>query len=224
MKRAPLALLMPLAVLASTHLAAARDCQYEKGEARWSIKTSLASAGAAPSGIEVDLGSLIALDNPDLSTEQIAALKDNRWDGSVTAKDASGNDVALHEGDVVAVAGYAYRARCQKDGDYHIEIGVGPSRKSPCMIVEAPDPREIADEALRGQIVAARDSLEQLDPSVFQGHPTKNPIPVRVTGQLFLDETHHETSDPGGGRGSLLDSGRHCASNLWEIHPVTGLE
>lgn len=99
-----------------------------------------------------------------------------------------------------------------------------PSRDSPCLIVEVPDPDEITNAGLKALITQARDALENFDPSVFATHATKKPIKMRVAGQFFLDETHNRNSDPGGGRGTLLASGRHCASNLWEIHPVTKLE
>src|ERR1051325_4833354 len=177
----------------SAPLAEARDCQYEKGEARWDIKNSVPSA----------------------------ARETVRGDGTAQAKNVAGRDVTLREGDVVTVDAYLYRARCQQDGDYHLEIGSQLSRGSSCLIAEVPDPDEIKDAALRALVAQARTTSEGLDASVFASHPTKPPLSVRITGQLFLDAPHLRSGDPGGGRGTLLESGRHCASNLWEIHPIT---
>jgi hypothetical protein len=106
-----------------------------------------------------------------------------------------------------------------------MEIGVAQVRRNAaCLIVEVPDPGQIADPTLRAGAQAARDTLRGMDASVFTPHATKPPIQVTVTGQFFLDETHARTSNPGGGRGAKLDSGGHCASNLWELHPVFAIQ
>lgn len=204
-------------------IAQARECQYEKGEARWSIKTSVPAGGAQAT--KVDLDSLIGLDNPDLSAEERSQIDDTRWSGDIKVRSSAGQDAVLHEGDLVTVSGYLYRARCQKDGDYHMEIGSDSARKNAsCLIVEVPDPGQVQDPKLHDAVSAARAALESQDASVFASHATKAPPEVEVTGQLFLDETHAHTSDPGGGRGTLLASGKHCATNLWEIHPVSNIQ
>jgi hypothetical protein len=218
-------LLSVIAVLVlSLQLAHARECQYENGEARWDIKTSVPQDADVDHPQAVDLDSLVDLANPDLTSAQIHAIADARWDGSADAKNPSGQIVVLHEGDIITVDVYLYRARCQKDGDYHMEIGVGRSRQSSCIIAEVPDPGAIHDPHLRTLASKARDTLEGKDTSVFARHATKPAIKIKVTGQFFLDETHHEANNPGGGRGTLLDSGRHCATNLWEIHPVLRID
>jgi len=117
----------------------------------------------------------LTLKNPKLTKDQIKAIEKVRWDGEARAKDNSGKVAVLHEGDIVTVSGYAYRARCQPDGDYHIEIGSGPSRNSSCLIVEVPDPNEIHDAQLKKSVTQARDTLEQLDSSVFQSHIQRRP-------------------------------------------------
>jgi hypothetical protein len=205
-------------------VALARNCQYEKGEERWQVKTSVESVAAIPNARAVDLASLIALDNPPMTKEEIKAIEKTLWTGSVKVKDASGNEIELHEGDIVTVTGYVYRARCQRDGDFHMEIGAGATRKSQCLIVEVPDPKQIPDAQLRELVSGARDPLAQMDPSVYQSKPKKKPIKATITGQLFLDAPHYRKTDPSGGRGTLLASRRHCASNLWEIHPVVRIE
>ncbi len=204
-------------LLAGAASAQARDCQYESGEARWSIKTSIPNQPQDP--VAVDLASLIALDNADLDGTNI---ENSRWQGPAVAQDSDGHDVTLHEGDLITVTGFLYRARCQKDGDYHMEIGAKARRSNArCLIVEVPDPDQIEAVGLKRQVSKARDVLESEDASVFASHATEEPLKITVTGQLFLDETHTRKGDPGGGRGTLLSSGKHCASNLWELHPVT---
>jgi hypothetical protein len=71
----------------------------------------------------------------------------------------------LHEGDMVHVTGFLYRVRCQKDGDYHLEIGSEAVRGSPCLIVEVPDPGQVSDPELKDDVVRVRQTVEQLDPA-----------------------------------------------------------
>ena len=205
-------------------VALARNCQYEKGEERWQVKTSVEAVDAVPNARAVDLASLVALKNPPMTKEEIKAIDTRLWTGSATVKDASGNEIELHEGDIITVTGYVYRVRCQRDGDFHMEIGAGATRKSKCMIVEVPDPEQIQNAQLRTLVSSARDGLAQMDSSVYQSMPKKRPIKATITGQLFLDAPHYRKTDPCGGRGTLLVSKRHCASNLWEIHPVVRVE
>jgi hypothetical protein len=196
-------------------------CQYETGEARWGIKTSVpGDPNVAPT--HVSLQSLIQLSDPVI---EAGSINVTRWPGDVALQDDSGQAMTLHEGDIVTVTGYHYRARCQKDGDYHMEIGVSPTHQdADCIIVEVPDPSQIGDPTLQALVSRSRNELEGMRPSPMLSHPSTDPPQVTVTGQLFIDETHNRSGDPGGGRGTLLDSGRHCASNLWEIHPVIRIE
>lgn len=205
-------------------LALARNCQYEKGEERWAVKTWVPSFDAISSPHTVDLASLIALKNPPMTKQEKKAIEDKLWDGTAKVKGTSGNELTLHEGDIITVTGYVYRARCQQDGDFHVEIGAGRTRSSKCIIVEVPDPDQIKDAKLKALVSGARDALAQMDPSVYQSKPKKNPFKATFPGQLFLDAPHYRKADPSGGRGSLLFSGRHCAANLWEIHPVVRIE
>ena len=194
--------------------ALARNCQYRKGEKRWDIKTTVQSLDAIQSTRKVDLASLIALGNPPMTKNEIKSIEKTLWSGSVTVKDENGNVIELHEGDIITVTGYVYRARCQQDGDFHVAIGAGKTRKSQCLIVEVPDPEQIEDAQLKDLVTGARDALARMDSSVYQSYPKKNPVQATVTGQLFLDAPHYRKSDASGGRGSLLASKRHCASTF----------
>jgi hypothetical protein len=197
---------------------AAPDCAFENGEARWGIKTSMETGALHARATEIDLATLIATDNPILSKTEKAAIEDTLWSGTLSLPEGSRLAV-LHEGDMVSVTGFLYRVRCQKDGDYHLEIGSEAVRGSPCLIVEVPDPEEVSDSELKADVARVRQAIEQLDRSIFTSHPHVDPVPVKVSGQLFLDATHITHVGSGGGnRGTA-----HCATNVWEIHPVTEL-
>jgi len=120
---------------------------------------------------------------------------------------------------MISVEGFLYRARCQKDGDYHLEIGVRSTSRTQCLIVEAPDPDEIEDEALKARVAKVRETLDTLDPGLFSGAADTTSVPVKITGQFFLDAYHIGGTDPSGHRGT-----GHCAANVWEIHPLTAIE
>jgi hypothetical protein len=195
----------------------ARDCNFEKGEDRWSIKTSVPQGALTQNAQEVDLQSLIDSPNPTLSPKQKAAIAKRRWAGRLSVSDKDGDNVSLKEGDMISVEGFLYRARCQKDGDFHLEIGVTSNKGSHCLIVEVPDPDEIPDDVLKDRVVQVRQTLDSLDKGIFNG--TAPPVPVKIAGQFFVDAHHISAGDPGGNRGT-----KHCATNVWEIHPITDLE
>jgi hypothetical protein len=203
--------------LASSWAASARDCNFQNGEDRWSIKTSVPSGALTQEVKEVDLQSLIDSPNPILSQKQKAAIANRRWAGRLSVSDKEGNDISLKEGDMISVEAFLYRARCQKDGDFHLEIGVTDKKGSHCLIVEVPDPEETAEDGLKERVVGVRQALDSLDQGIFSG--TASAVPVKITGQFFLDAHHIGAGDPGGNRGT-----KHCATNVWEIHPVTDLE
>jgi hypothetical protein len=195
----------------------ARDCNFQNGEDRWSIKTSVPRGAFTKGVLEVDLEALIDSPNPTLSKQQKAAIANRRWAGRLLVSDKGGDDLSLKEGDMISVEGFLYRARCQKDGDFHLEIGVTNKKSSHCLIVELPDPNQIADDVLRRSVVQAHQTLDGLDKGIFSG--TASAVPVKITGQFFVDAHHIGAGDPGGGRGT-----KHCATNVWEIHPITAIE
>jgi hypothetical protein len=195
----------------------AQNCAFENGEDRWSIKTSVPAGALSGSPQAIELQSMDSA-NPALSQKQRAALANRRWAGRVVFSDDAGDHLSVKEGNMVSVEGFLYRARCQKDGDFHLEIGVAPTAKgAPCLIVEAPDPDEIGDADLKALAVQVRDQVGTLSKGMFTGKA--KPVAVKVTGQLFLDAHHIGKGDPGGGRGT-----NHCATNAWEIHPITGIQ
>jgi hypothetical protein len=207
-------LLVPLLV---NQQSLAHDCNFSEGEDRWSIKTSVTDGALDQAVQEVDLSSLIDSTNPTLSKQQKTAIANRRWSGRLSASDKGGNHISLKEGDMISVEGFLYRARCQKDGDYHLEIGTANNDRTQCLIVEAPDPGQVADSSLKDRVSAVRGVLDSFNPGIFTGKAKA--VAVKVTGQFFLDAHHIGAGDPGGGRGT-----NHCATNVWEIHPVIAIE
>jgi len=197
----------------------ARTCKFQKGEDRWEIKTTVPAGSLDRAARAISLESLMDTQNPPLTKNQRAALAERLWAGRITVEGKDGNDVTLREGSMISVEGFLYRARCQKDGDYHLEIGI-VNRKGAahCLVVEVPDPGQIKNNAeLKSRVTNVRETLDGLPAGIFTGKGDH--IPVKIIGQLFLDAHHIQKNDPGGGRGT-----KHCATNVWEIHPVSGLE
>lgn len=194
-------------------------CNFEEGEDRWGIKTSLPDGALDQTVREVSLESLIDSANPALSAAQKKAIADRRWAGRLAISDKAGEHTSLKEGDIISVEGFLYRARCQHDGDYHLEIGTSDNKSSPCLIVEAPDPSQVSDQELKNRISEVRRVLDTLDAGIFTGAASAKPVAMKVTGQFFLDAHHIGKGNPGGNRGT-----HHCATNVWEIHPITILE
>jgi hypothetical protein len=200
-----------------SHAAAARECTFEKGEDRWEIKTSLPQGAFSHGPVDVDLASFMKLKNPTMTAAQKRAIAKKLWPDDVKI-----DDRVFHEGDLIRVRGFLYRARCQKDGDYHLEIGISSKDGRRCLIVELPDANEIADRILQIRVEQAIKALNNAPSGIF--NRKGKPVQVLVTGQLFLDAHHlsKKGGNPSGGRGSKFN-GKNCATNVWEIHPVTDL-
>jgi hypothetical protein len=211
--------LATLALFFSGQAVLARDCSFVKGEERWGIKTSVVAGALDRDATAISLISLMDTTNPPLTTQQKKAIEKRLWAGHVTLEPSDGGNVVKREGDIISVEGFLYRARCQKDGDYHLEIGTHNSKDGPCLIVEVPDPDQIDDNSLKARVSAVRRALDKLPTGIFTGSASAKPVHVKITGQLFLDAPHIRKNDASGGRGT-----RHCATNIWEIHPVTDLQ
>jgi hypothetical protein len=199
--------------------AIARTCPFKKGEDRWKIKTTVSDDALDRAVRALSLESLMDTLNPPLTKNQRSALAGKLWAGKIIVEGKNGEDVSLTEGSMVSVEGFLYRARCQPDGDYHLEIGIVNKKGVPhCLVVEVPDPGQIKKNSeLKSRVTNVRETLDGLPAGIFTGK--SDPVSVKITGQLFLDAHHIQKNDPGGGRGT-----KHCATNVWEIHPITGLD
>ena len=185
------------------------------GQERWSTKTSLDVNARHEK--DDHLAEIISLHVPDVKESE---YQDKRIPTSV-----SGGD--LYEGDLVTVVGWmhlvAFESTATGDDDYHMQMTDSQSSGDACVIIEAPNPDYINDKQLAGQSAAIRQFVDERllwgkHPS-SRGIPLTHPVYVSVTGQPFLDVTHHQASDPGGGRGKR---GMH-AGTTWELHPLTDI-
>jgi hypothetical protein len=118
----------------------------------------------------------------NLSQKQNLAIANRRWAGRLTVSDKDGDDISLKEGDMISVEAFLRRARCQKDGDFHLEISVTDKKGAHCLIVEVPDPEEIGDDTLKERVVQVRQVLDSLGQDIFSA--TAASVPVKVTGQF----------------------------------------
>ena len=204
-----------------SNAAVARSCHYKKGEDRWGIKTSLPQGALSHDPTHIGLATFMELENPPMTAAQKRALAKKRWSKGV---ELDGH--VLHEGDMIEVEGYLYRAGCKPDGDYHLEIGTSSDSGKHCLIVELPDAGQVADQILRQMVKRAHKELNTAPAKLFGSKfKQENPVPIVVSGQFFLDAHHLSKTggNPSGGRGSRYN-GKNCAVNVWEIHPVTGIQ
>lgn len=183
-----------------SHTNARAQCT-SHGTARWPVKTSAISTA------DNDAHTILAQDfvqAADLNISPNEVPND-----SFIAQDAQIGNETVREGNLVLIRGYLSDVRCEvNDGDYHGDFRPDDGGSGPCAEVEVPYPENIPDAYTRGHIQAVRDTFDQ-----WLGQ--SQTVHVTLIGQLFYDETHHSSGNPGGGRGR-----GHCAGTLWEIHPV----
>lgn len=199
-------------VLAATAASASAHPE-EEGKERWAVKTApadLTPPAATPIATLIGLPNLSGVRHND-ARYQAARIP--------TAFLVEGARAPLFEGRAVATTGWLHLVAAETDGDFHIQLSASPTSGSPCLIVEIPDPKFIADPVLKAQAVAARAWIAA---QVFHGHAparrgsiVKTPVRVRVTGALFFDDSH--VGDRARGKKGMK------AGTLWELHPVTAI-
>ncbi len=174
---------------------------------RWATKTSIVNPINDP--ITVELAMLMGWDNPTVDKsmrKQLLVGRLARQPGAI-----------VKEGDIVVVEGFLLRAHCSDDDDdYHVEISTSAD-STQCFIVEIPNGRYMK-ASYRKQADAQRKVVREMyGGSSPNGHLLNPSVSVRVQGGLFYDSQHYSKTSPhgGGNRGT-----NHCATNLWEIHPV----
>jgi hypothetical protein len=188
---------------------------------RWTIKTSIETAGAHATVVQIPIDQLAKF--PDISNPPDSKLfNDKRLTNPVNG---------LEEGQIVQTDGYIHLVADEDDdSDYHIQINGNPTNDpdmlTPCYIVEVPHPDAAGNPDLSARFAKVRDFIRE---NCFDGKaPTgtvKTPLHVRVTGQLFFDLFHaaHST-DPGGGRGKKVAGHPMHATTIWEIHPIIDIQ
>ncbi|HEY2032895.1 MAG TPA: hypothetical protein VGH02_04345 [Rhizomicrobium sp.] len=181
------------------------------GKERWVVKTSLIES---PAKKIVDLQDLLALRDVPGVTNNDKRYRDNR----IGAFD---NPDKLREGDMVTAEGWLHLIAGETDGDYHIQISASQNDGNNCLIVEIPkdDPNYVPSAALRSGFGKVRSWIKEKlfhgkEPSTG-GSVLTHPVYVRVSGQLFYDDSH--VGDQPRGK-----KGMHAAT-LWELHPVTAM-
>jgi hypothetical protein len=217
MRRLPFWIAIAIVALTS-QVGLARDCNFITAEDRQGIKNSVRNGALNQTPQVISLESLMDNANPQLSRAQKRALDNRRWGGRLIVSKNDGDSVTLRDGDMITVEGFLYHGRCQKDGDWHLEIGTVNRRGSPCLIVESPDPDRIDDGDLKALAKQVREVIDRLPAGIFARQASGPPVRVSITGPLFLDVRHIQANRPGGGRGTGL-----CATNVWEVHPITDL-
>jgi len=179
---------------------------------RWAIKTSVPSDKSLTHGTSTDLSTLMGL--PDVPG---VTHSDQRYDAKRIPTPVGGHK----EGEVLVTKGYLLLVAKESDGDYHIQVSdkPGTTASNTCLIVEIP-PNVASLNANAGTRDLAgpmrqwvRDKLLKGKAPGSGGNLMRHPPYVRITGQLFYDDSHVGTP-PRGRRGIK-------ASTLWELHPVT---
>jgi len=194
------------------------------GVERWSIKTSLATAGAPDIAHAklVDFAALIALTVPQPGGQPIKENDERFRDTRIPAFD---NSLGVNEGDLVTVRGWLWLvATSNDDGDYHIQISGSATSGDGALIVEVPnpDPAFVSSPDLRAVFTTVREFVKttllhdpSLEPSAC-GNVMTHPPYVQVTGQLFYDDSHIDPASRG-------KKGMKAATS-WEIHPVIDMK
>jgi hypothetical protein len=176
---------------------------------RWPIKTSYHENANAPK--KINLSTLRSLKAPKLAKgEKQKAYDDKLLPGTFRG---------FHEGDFVETTGWIHYILHEKDDDYHVQVSGSSKDGNNCVIVEIPDPVNAKDAGTGQHWTAGRafiDSLNKGKPAPKGGKEIKQPVFVRIRGQLFYDLSH--TPNQKRGRGNMR------AGTIWEIHPVWEIE
>src|SRR5262249_2431276 len=142
---------------------------------------------------------------------------DHRYQSELIPHFENAEDV--NEGDIVQTTGWIHLVAGESDGDFHIQVSDSKSSGNRCLIVEVPkdDPAFVSDPQLRSRCAKVRQFI--LDKVLLGKTPSesgtviKEPVFVKVTGQLFFDDSH-VGDKPRGKKGMK-------AVTLWELHPIT---
>jgi hypothetical protein len=208
-----------LLAVALVYVSAAAAKDAEPGKERWPIKTSLPADADVDRPREVQLAKLILLEDPPG-----VKTRDKRYQAAripfVTWLD-------FKEGDIISTTGWLHLVAAEPDGDYHIQLSNNPTDGNHCLIVEVPkdEARFVESPQVRQLAGEVREFirhrfLKGKELSVHGIHVVKPAEYVKVTGQLFFDDSHVTEKQENQNRGKKGMK----AKTLWEIHPVTKIE
>lgn len=202
-----------LLVILTIGLLAAREPR--PGVERWPIKTSV------PDGSKLDHPSAMSLKDL-LTLGEVTGVRKNdpRYQSDRIPTPLAG--AAVKEGAIVRTVGWLHLVAAEADGDYHIQVSDSADSGDHCLIVEVPNPAPefVKTEELRPRFETVRTFikgklLKDREPST-SGSVMQGKVYVRITGQLFYDDSH-VGDQPRGKKGMK-------AATLWELHPVTAIE
>ena len=188
----------------------------KKGVERWAIKVSLPGSLNLAQAQTIPIAEVLALGDA-----KGVHQNDPNFQNARIPEAAS--PLKVKEGDLVTVTGWLFLIALEDDGDYHIQISASPQSGDHCLIVEVPNPDSAfdAEPSLRPTFQTVRDflkarTLQNQEPSRC-GSVMTHPPYVRVTGQLFFDDSHV---------GATQARGKKCmhAATLWELHPVVAVQ
>lgn len=210
-------LFLLLTALFCGYIAQAQDLS--PGVDRWSIKTSLAPDHQDK---KVKLQTLLDLEKP------IKKASDE-FDDKRIPKQVNG----LKEGDLITTKGYLLLVALERDtkkhrdGDYHIQMRTSGEKGDSCFIVEIPFPDFIDDPALKEQCKNAREFvrkklLKDKEPGTG-GNVMQHDVYVTVTGQLFFDSAHINSTERNNKGKCKRGKKDMCSFTPWELHPVTSI-
>lgn len=128
------------------------------------------------------------------------------------------------ETQVVTLKGFLMAAKLDPDNDIHTQIGGDDKWDSPQVVVEVPPGPDYCAARTKVWGLISNDAAPG-SPGVE--HVMKNPVPITVTGYVFLDAFHRRKGkapcQDNGGRG-IQKGGIDKVQGIWEIHPVLKAE
>jgi hypothetical protein len=207
-----------LLLLSWTTGASGQNC----GTERRPIKDSLPTGANLTQSKTVSLADLLKMPDPQPKVHK------NQAEFQKQRIPAFSNPLNVKEGDIVTVTGWLHLVALEgNDTDYHIQISGSQDSGEQCLIVEVPEPGCVDSADLKPKFQTIRDWVKKnllRDPSKEPssgGSVMQHPLFVRVTGQLFYDDSHVGDNPRGKKQGK---PGGGAAATLWEIHPITDLQ
>jgi hypothetical protein len=184
------------------------------GVERWPVKTSIVSSESVDEAQPVTLSDLFNLPEAPGVGRNDRRYQDMRIPPFQNPKN-------LSEGEIISVEGWLHLVAWEPDGDYHMQISADVENGDSCLIAEMPYDNSdyVSDVSLRSILTPERADVNQIlgRPPSSSGTVLPTAVYVRVTGELFYDDSHVGQATARGKKGMH-------AVNLWEIHPVTSVE
>jgi len=142
---------------------------------------------------------------------------ESMWDHDPPISTAANSTRADEEQWLVTVDAYLYAAKREPDNDFHIILGQKPSHAERYMTAEISGlPKSGHPD--RTALKSARDEFKEYfgdDLPEGDSYDHYDPIPIRITGCVFFDASHHAGYPNSPGPQGMKPK------TSWELHPVT---